>query len=94
MSAPPSPASPGLATGLPTPAASSRRPDRDARPEGGPNGSRESGRGAIMEDMQRRVSSPVFVGRNAELSALDAPLARAADGRPPFGFVGGETGVG
>src|SRR5215217_5048829 len=42
----------------------------------------------------RRASSPRFVGRAAELSVLDAALARAADGQPAFVFVGGESGVG
>ena len=42
----------------------------------------------------RRLTSPVFVGRSAELDLLDDALARAADGRPAFVFVGGESGVG
>ena len=38
-------------------------------------------RSATMTDVTRRVTSPVFVGRDAELEALDAALARAAGGR-------------
>ena len=47
-----------------------------------------------MTDVTRRVTSPVFVGRDAELEALDAALARAAGGEPAFAFIGGESGVG
>src|SRR5215204_5548894 len=47
-----------------------------------------------MEDMSRRVTSPVFVGRAAELGLLESALARAAGGRPAFAFIGGESGVG
>jgi len=46
------------------------------------------------DGVSRRVTSPVFVGRSAELDLLDEALARAADGRPAFTFVGGESGVG
>jgi predicted ATPase len=42
----------------------------------------------------RRVSSPTFVGRAAELELLDAALERAAEGRPAFVFLAGESGVG
>jgi DNA-binding CsgD family transcriptional regulator/tetratricopeptide (TPR) repeat protein len=44
--------------------------------------------------VQRRVSSPTFVGREAELDLLDAALERAAQGQPAFVFVAGESGVG
>jgi DNA-binding CsgD family transcriptional regulator/tetratricopeptide (TPR) repeat protein len=46
------------------------------------------------EGVSRRLTSPVFVGRTAELDLLGGALARAADGRPAFVFVGGESGVG
>jgi ATP/maltotriose-dependent transcriptional regulator MalT len=48
----------------------------------------------MMESMLHRVSSPRFVGRSAELSALSAALERAAGGIPAFAFVAGESGVG
>jgi len=47
-----------------------------------------------MADVSRRVTSPVFVGRTAELALLGDALDRAAAGRPAFAFIGGESGVG
>jgi DNA-binding CsgD family transcriptional regulator/tetratricopeptide (TPR) repeat protein len=47
-----------------------------------------------MEVVSLSVTSPVFVGRSAELDRLDTALDRAAGGRPAFAFVGGESGVG
>jgi DNA-binding CsgD family transcriptional regulator/tetratricopeptide (TPR) repeat protein len=47
-----------------------------------------------MTDVAIRVSSPIFVGRTAELERLGAALERAAGGEPAFAFVGGESGVG
>jgi ATP/maltotriose-dependent transcriptional regulator MalT len=47
-----------------------------------------------MADVSRRVTSPVFVGRAAELDLLDAALERAAGFGPAFAFIGGESGVG
>src|SRR5215208_1554937 len=47
-----------------------------------------------MGEMSRRVTSPVFVGRAAELGLLESALERAAGGRPGFAFIGGESGVG
>jgi DNA-binding CsgD family transcriptional regulator len=47
-----------------------------------------------MSDMARRVTSPVFVGRSAELDLLGGALERAAAARPAFAFIGGESGVG
>jgi DNA-binding CsgD family transcriptional regulator/tetratricopeptide (TPR) repeat protein len=41
-----------------------------------------------------RVSSSRLIGRAAELAALEAALADAADGRPSIAFVAGESGVG
>jgi ATP/maltotriose-dependent transcriptional regulator MalT len=49
---------------------------------------------ATIPGVARRVASETFVGRAAELAALDAALARAAEGRTAFTFVGGESGVG
>ena len=47
-----------------------------------------------MDDVTRRMTSPVFVGRATEIDALGDALDRAADGRPAFAFIGGESGVG
>jgi DNA-binding CsgD family transcriptional regulator len=41
-----------------------------------------------------RVSSPVFVGRGAELDELAAAMAQAREGAPSLQLVGGEPGVG
>ncbi len=46
-----------------------------------------------MTDVSR-ITSDAFVGRAAELDLLSGALERAADGRPAFAFVGGESGVG
>jgi DNA-binding CsgD family transcriptional regulator len=42
----------------------------------------------------RRVSSPSFVGRGADLAALSTALARSAAGVPAVVLVAGESGVG
>jgi DNA-binding NarL/FixJ family response regulator len=47
-----------------------------------------------MSGVPARVSSPTFIGRAAELAALDAALARAADGRSTAVLVGGDAGMG
>jgi DNA-binding NarL/FixJ family response regulator len=44
--------------------------------------------------MSSRVASPNFVGRGRELAHLAGAVAAAADGRPAFVLVGGESGVG
>jgi DNA-binding CsgD family transcriptional regulator/tetratricopeptide (TPR) repeat protein len=44
--------------------------------------------------LPKRVSSPVLVGRAAELARLRAALAEAAAGRPATVVVAGEAGVG
>ena len=44
--------------------------------------------------MTARVSSPLFIGRAAELDQLDRALARAASGTPSIILVGGEAGIG
>ncbi len=44
--------------------------------------------------MTRRVSSPEFVGRAAELGRLAAALERAERGRAAAVFIGGDSGVG
>jgi hypothetical protein len=41
-----------------------------------------------------RVSSPIFVGRGAELERLADALALAADRRPATRLVGGDAGIG
>src|SRR4051812_36864794 len=48
----------------------------------------------IMSGVPARVSSPTFIGRAAELAALDAALARAADGQAGAVLVGGDAGMG
>jgi DNA-binding CsgD family transcriptional regulator len=48
----------------------------------------------IIDGVTRRGSSPVFVGRRAELDRLDDALRRAALGQPSFVLVAGEAGVG
>ena len=44
--------------------------------------------------MVRRISSPIFIGRAAELAALDAALAAAQAGTASTVLVSGEAGVG
>jgi DNA-binding CsgD family transcriptional regulator/tetratricopeptide (TPR) repeat protein len=48
----------------------------------------------MIGGVARRVSSPVLVGRDAEVARLDAALERAAAGRPAIVVVAGEAGVG
>ena len=48
----------------------------------------------MLTDVEARVSSSVLVGRSGQLSALDAALAEAGQGRPSAVIVGGEAGVG
>jgi DNA-binding CsgD family transcriptional regulator len=49
---------------------------------------------AILASMATRFSSPVFVGRGAELARLDEARRRTASGPPAAVVVGGEAGVG
>jgi DNA-binding CsgD family transcriptional regulator/tetratricopeptide (TPR) repeat protein len=48
----------------------------------------------MMEDMLRQVTSPVLVGRQAELGLLEQALTSAGEGRPTLVMVAGEAGVG
>src|SRR5262245_66432411 len=48
----------------------------------------------MIEAVTQRVSSPLFVGRTAELARLRAALTEAASGRPATVVVAGEAGVG
>jgi DNA-binding CsgD family transcriptional regulator/tetratricopeptide (TPR) repeat protein len=48
----------------------------------------------IGTDMTARVSSPVFIGRGAELDTLRDALDRARSGSPTTTLVGGEAGIG
>src|SRR5512132_4137029 len=48
----------------------------------------------MIGGVARRVSSPVLVGRDAEVAQLRAALDRAAAGRPAIVVVAGEAGVG
>ncbi|MDW6058962.1 AAA family ATPase [Streptomyces sp. FXJ1.4098] len=51
-------------------------------------------RHAMLGTVHSSHISPVFVGRSAELTALDEALSRADAGEPRALFVGGEAGVG
>jgi DNA-binding CsgD family transcriptional regulator/tetratricopeptide (TPR) repeat protein len=44
--------------------------------------------------MNGGIVSPVFVGRDQELAALDAAMAVAGGGDPVFALIGGEAGIG
>ena len=48
----------------------------------------------MIRGVARRLSSPVLVGRDAEVAQLRAALERAAAGRPATVVVAGEAGVG
>lgn len=48
----------------------------------------------MITAVPRRVSSPVFVGRIAELAALAEALRRAANGEPGIVLITGEAGIG
>jgi DNA-binding CsgD family transcriptional regulator/tetratricopeptide (TPR) repeat protein len=48
----------------------------------------------MIDGVAQRVSSPVLVGRDAEVAQLRAALERAAAGRPATVLVAGEAGVG
>ena len=48
----------------------------------------------MIDGVTQRVSSPVLVGRDAEVAQLRAALERAAAGRPATVLVAGEAGVG
>lgn len=44
--------------------------------------------------MSVSVVSPVFIGRQHEMSLLTAPVRRAEDGEPTVVLIGGEAGIG
>ncbi len=48
----------------------------------------------MIDGVSTRVSSPVFVGRAAELERLDDAFQRASAGRPSLVLIAGEAGVG
>lgn len=48
----------------------------------------------MLEPMMGRTVSPVFVGRQAELAALNEAFAQACDGTAATVLLGGEAGVG
>ena len=48
----------------------------------------------MIAGMAASLSSPVLVGRAAELAVLDDALARAAEGEPAVVLVGGDAGLG
>ena len=54
-----------------------------------------SGPGAMLNIvMSRRGASPVLVGRDAEMAALEAALDTVRQGRPAAVLIGGEAGMG
>lgn len=48
----------------------------------------------MIGGVTRRISSPVFVGRRAELDRLKDAFDRASDGRPSLVLIAGDAGVG
>ena len=50
--------------------------------------------GMLMPEMSGRASSPVLVGRDEQMAALDAAFASARQGGPSAVLLGGEAGVG
>jgi len=51
-------------------------------------------RGMLDQEMSRRGTSPVLVGRAAEITALEAALDAVRQGGPVALLIGGEAGVG
>jgi len=51
-------------------------------------------RGMLTPEMSGRASSPVLVGRDEQMSALDAAFASVRQGGPSAVLLGGEAGVG
>ena len=51
-------------------------------------------RAGYHRPMARRVTSPVFVGRAAELAGLLAAVEAASDGQPSMTLIDGEAGIG
>ena len=51
-------------------------------------------RGTLTAEMSGRASSPVLVGRDEQMAALDAAFASARQGGPSAVLLGGEAGVG
>src|SRR5215472_13207121 len=50
--------------------------------------------GMLIQEMSRRGTSPVLVGRAAEMAALEAALDTVRQGGPAALLIGGEAGVG
>jgi len=51
-------------------------------------------RGMLTAEMSGRASSPVLVGRDEQMAALDAALSSVRQGGPAAVLLGGEAGVG
>src|SRR5690349_18737068 len=51
-------------------------------------------RDMLHEEMSRRGTSPVLVGRAAEMAALEAAFETVRQGGPAALLIGGEAGVG
>ena len=50
--------------------------------------------GALDTDVSRRGTSPVMIGRAAEMAALEAALEAVRQGSPAALLIGGDAGVG
>ena len=48
----------------------------------------------LTEELSGRASSPVLVGRDEQMAALEAAFASARQGGPSAVLLGGEAGVG
>ena len=82
---------PAITGSGPAPAAAAASADPAHRSE--PAGMSDP-RGTLTEDMSGRASSPVLVGRDEQMAALDAAFATARQGGPAAVLLGGEAGVG
>ena len=51
-------------------------------------------RGMLTTQMSRRASSPVLVGRDEQMAALDIAFASVRQGGPSAVLLGGKAGVG
>jgi DNA-binding CsgD family transcriptional regulator len=51
-------------------------------------------RGMLIEEMSGRASSPVLIGRDEQMAALEAAFGTARQGGPSAVLLGGEAGVG
>src|SRR5438045_3416080 len=73
---------------------SGRRRRPPGRPGEGAPAARQNDEARQTGDVAERLVSPVFVGRQRELDAIDGRWQRAVAGDPAVVLVGGEGGVG